>query len=145
MRLEYQQLLKDNPDLAAKLDNLPGRVFSGKKHPSNNTRAVFFCYRLPRPDHSIPSHENEFPWTDEAGETKWYLYKLDDGRIIDEPTEIVDVIRSTPETPRHCEIERETLSEIRLKVEKHIKNTYLKKVQAPIGVSPVLKAWMELN
>ena len=28
---------------------------------------------------------------------------------------------------------------------KHIKNTYLKQVQAPIGVKPVLKCWMELN
>jgi len=30
-------------------------------------------------------------------------------------------------------------------VDKHITNTYLKKVQAPIGVKPVLKAWMELS
>jgi len=34
---------------------------------------------------------------------------------------------------------------VREKIEKHIKNTYLKKVQAPLGVEPVLKAWMELN
>ena len=37
------------------------------------------------------------------------------------------------------------LREIRLAVEKHIKNTYLKKVQAPVGVKPTLKCWMELN
>jgi len=30
-------------------------------------------------------------------------------------------------------------------LEKHIKDTYLKSLQAPIGVKPVLKAWMELN
>lgn len=30
-------------------------------------------------------------------------------------------------------------------VERHIKNSYLKQVQAPIGVKPVLKAWMELS
>ena len=35
--------------------------------------------------------------------------------------------------------------EIRQRIEKHIKNTYLKQVQAPVGVKPVLKAWMELN
>ena len=28
---------------------------------------------------------------------------------------------------------------------KHIKNTYLKQVQAPIGVKPNLKCWMELS
>ena len=37
------------------------------------------------------------------------------------------------------------MSEIRAKVEKQIKNDYLKRVQAPIGVKPVLRAWMELN
>ena len=57
----------------------------------------------------------------------------------------MDLIRSEPDTPRHCAIEQATLSQIRAKIEKHIKNTYLKQVQAPIGVKPVLKAWMELN
>ena len=27
----------------------------------------------------------------------------------------------------------------------HIKNTYLKRVDAPVGVKPSLKCWMELN
>ncbi len=30
-------------------------------------------------------------------------------------------------------------------VDKHIKNTYLKQIQTPIGVKPVLKCWMELS
>ena len=42
-------------------------------------------------------------------------------------------------------IAQTTLSEIRATVEKHIKNTYLKSAQAPVGVKPILKAWMELN
>ena len=36
-------------------------------------------------------------------------------------------------------------SEIRTSIEKHTKNTYLKKVQAPIGAHAILKAWMELG
>ena len=47
--------------------------------------------------------------------------------------------------PRRCVIEQATLSEIRGKIEKHIKNTFLKPMQAPVGVKPILKAWMELN
>jgi hypothetical protein len=35
------------------------------------------------------------------------------------------------------------LHTVRLKVEKHIKNPYLKQVQAPVGVKPTLKCWME--
>jgi len=34
---------------------------------------------------------------------------------------------------------------VRLKLEGHIKNTYLKQMQAPVGVKPSLKCWMELN
>ena len=145
MRLEYQQLLKDNPGLETKLEAFPGRVFTGKEHPSAGARAVFFCYRLPRQDHGVSVADGEFPWTEEAGETKWYLYDLANGSIIDDPTETVGVIRSKPDTPRHCILERETLSEIRNKLEKHIKNTFLRQIQAPVGVKATLKTWMELS
>lgn len=42
-------------------------------------------------------------------------------------------------------LKKPTLREIRLKIEKHIKNTYLKSVQAPVGEKPILKCWMEMN
>ena len=61
------------------------------------------------------------------------------GEIYEEPAEIIDVIRTKPDTPRHCEIEPPTLSLMRKKVENHIKNTFLKRMQAPIGVKPVRK------
>jgi hypothetical protein len=38
-----------------------------------------------------------------------------------------------------------TLAEARAKAEKHLKNGYLRQVQAPVGVVPQLIAWMELN
>jgi superfamily II DNA or RNA helicase len=147
MNLEYQRLLKLYPDLPKTLDALPGRVFSGKQHPSPGTRAVFFCYAMPQPppllhDGSIPEDE---PWTVDGGMTHWYLYDVETGSIRDEPAKIVALVRSTPETPRKHDIPEATLSEIRGKVEKHIKNTYLKQVQAPVGVKPVLKAWMEIS
>jgi hypothetical protein len=57
----------------------------------------------------------------------------------------VEAIRCRPDTPRHCAVPKETLSDVRAKVERHIRNTYLKSVQAPVGVRPALKAWMELS
>lgn len=147
MHLEYQKLLSDNPGLEERLSTLPGRVFSGKQHPSPESRAVFFCYALPAPSAGKQDREAQDTsvWSDEAGFTKWYLYDLATEKILDEPSEIIDLIRSTPDTPRHRAIENQTLSEIRAKIDKHIKNTYLKQVQAPIGVKPVLKAWMEMS
>jgi superfamily II DNA or RNA helicase len=147
MHLEYQQLLKDYPDLLERISALPGRVFSGKQHPSPNSRAIFFCYALPAPaaqDRSDAAQDAQ-KWTEDAGFTKWYLYDLAIEKTIDEPTEIISLIRSTPTTPRHRSLEEKTLSDIRTAMDKHIKNTYLKQVQAPVGVKPVLKAWMELS
>jgi superfamily II DNA or RNA helicase len=147
MHLEFQKLLQDHPDFPARLERLPGRVFSGKEHPSPDARAVFFCYTLPAPAavSQDGSSNDASAWTEEAGSTRWYLYSLNSEQITEEPGEIIELIRSTPDTPRHRAVADETLSEIRIKVEKHIKNSYLRKVQAPVGVKPKLKAWMEIS
>lgn len=146
MQLEYEKLLEADPGLEERLAGLPGRVFSGKRHPVAEARAVFFCFALPAADHGAePGPAGELSWTEEAGWAAWYLYDLATGQVVEEPAKIVALIRCQPDTPRHCVVAKETLSEVRARVERHIKNTYLKSVQAPIGVKPVLKAWMELS
>jgi hypothetical protein len=95
--------------------------------------------------HGQDARATDLPYTEEAGETKWFLYILADQKIVEEPIQIIDAIRCPRETPRNGEIERSTLAEIRASVEKHIKNTRLKAMQAPISVRPILKCWMELN
>ena len=87
--------------------------------------------------------KNEF--TEDAGTTRWYLYDLHRETILEEPGEIVANIRSKPETPRRCTTEEKTLLDIRKRIEKHIKNSYLKRVDAPVGIKPRLRCWMELN
>ena len=139
MHLEYQALLKEDPALEARLKLLPGATFSGRKRPIKGTRGVFFCYALP----ALDREKGEF--TEEAGTARWYLYDLDKDRILEEPGEIIESIRSELNTPRKCTTEESTLKDIRAKVLKHIKDTYLKRVDAPAGVKPTLKCWMELN
>jgi len=139
MHLEYQALVQSDPELEARLKQMPGAIFSGRKRPAKGVRGVFFCYGLP----ALDKEKGEF--TEEAGTTRWYLYDLDRNAILEEPGEIVGSIRSKPETQRKCTTEEKTLVEIRTNVEKHIKNSYLKRVDAPIGVKPTLKCWMELN
>lgn len=139
MHLEYQKLLQSDPELEDRLSHFPGSVFSGKKQVALSGEAVFFCYRLP----ALDIKEGKF--TQESGITRWYLYDLDRESILDKPEEIIERIRSKVNTPRKCIIEQKTLIEIRAKIENHIKNTYLKKVDAPIGVEVELACWMELN
>jgi hypothetical protein len=139
MQLELERLLKELPGLEARLDALPGRVFSGKPHHKTGAQAVFFCYGLPAAD--ATSKE----WTDEAGRTAWYLYDFAGSKILDQPEEIHAFIHCQPQTPRRVEMTPEALRTVRLKIETHIKNTYLKQMQAPLGIKPTLKCWMELN
>ena len=139
IHLEYQALLEADPELEERLARLPGAIFSGRKRPAQGVRGVFFCYALP----ALDKEKNEF--TEEAGTTRWYLYDLDRETILEEPGEIVASVRSTPETSRRCTTEQKTLLDIRKQIEKHIKNSYLKRVDAPVGVKPQLRCWLELN
>lgn len=141
MHLEYQALLQTDLVLEARLKGLPGATFSGRKRVAKGVRGVFFCYALP----ALDKQKNPPEFTEEAGTTRWYLYDLDRDAILEEPGEIVASIRSKPETPRKCTTEEKTLIELRGKIEKHIKNSYLKRVDAPVGVKPALRCWMELN
>ena len=140
MHLEYQALLKRHPELAERLDGLPGSVFSGRRKLSKGARGVFFCYSLPALDADGGS------FTLEAGPTRWYLYDLDEGTIAESPGQVIESIRSKPNTPRRCEMGRTTLKDLRDKVLRHVRDTYLKRVNAPIDApEPKLRCWMELN
>ena len=139
MHLEYQALVQDHPELAERLNALPGSFFSGRKRPAKGTFGVFFCYALP----ALDKETGEF--TEEAGTTRWYLFQMEKNTILEDPGEIIESLRSKPNTPRHCITEEKTLKDIRAGVLKHIKDTYLKRVDAPVGVKPALKCWMEIN
>ncbi len=139
MFLEYQKLLKNHPDLAEQLDNLPLKVFSGKSHPIEGAQAVFLCYSLPGRDAETGE------WTREAGHCRWYLYDCKSEKIEEDPNEMIGLIRSVIRTARKVSMPRKSLRDIREKIDKHIKHTYLKRSQAPVGIKPTLMAWMELS
>jgi superfamily II DNA or RNA helicase len=140
MRLEYQALLKEDENLVARLEALPGSVFSGRKRPSRGMRGVFLCYALPAFDHDLGN------FTLEAGPTSWFLCDAESGEIFDAPGDILESIRSKPDTPRRCVTGADALKDARDKVLKHIKNTYLKRLDVPLDApKPALRCWIELN
>ena len=138
MHLAYRDLMAQYPGLEETLRRMPLRVFSGRKHPSPGCRAVFFCYALPAKNTATDE------WDNEAAFTQWYLYDLETEKILEDAEPINLVIQSTPETRRYTVLDQELLVDIRKKIEKHITNAYLKSVQAPLGIKPVLKVWMEI-
>jgi superfamily II DNA or RNA helicase len=152
MRLELDRLLAGDPTLEDRLRNLPGRVFSGRRHPKPDARAVFFCFRLPERTTSAVEgtvQNSVEEWSTEKGPCRWYLYDLaksGPAAITENPVEIVAFIRSDPGEPRHCTMAAKSLADIRREVETHVKNGHLRQIQAPINApKPVLKCWMELT
>jgi hypothetical protein len=138
MRLTYQALLNVHPGLEERLNRLPLRIFSGREHPVRGAQAVFFCYRLPGPD-------AQGQWSLENGTAQWFLYDVQNGKILEAPEQIHGLIQSTEQTPRRCVMEPETLVDIRRKIEAYIHENYMRSRQAPVGAKATLKAWMELN
>ena len=127
MHLEYQALLKRHPELAERLDALPGSVFSGRRKLAKGARGVFFCYSLP----AFDARDRRV----HAGGRPHPLVPLRRGRqdsIVESPGDIIESIRSKPNTPRRCTTERATLKQVRDKVLRHVRDTYLKRVNAPM-------------
>lgn len=139
MNLEYQSLLISDQLLEEKLKAFPNSIFSGKKQVNKQLKGVFFCYALP----ALDKEKGEF--TEDAGTARWYLYDLNRQLILEEPGEIIQSIKSDSSTPRICSMSEESIIEIKQKVDRHIKNTYMKRIDAPIDVKANLKCWMELN
>lgn len=145
MHLEWQDLIAADPELETVLTALPNGVFSGRQHSQKGAQAVFFCFSRPAYDADASSREGTDVWTADAGDTKWYLYDLEGEKILDDAAKIIEFVQCEPDTSRRVWLDSDLLSEVLKSVEKHIAKTYLRKVQAPVGVKPSLKAWMELN
>ncbi|MDC0080241.1 SWF/SNF helicase family protein, partial [Pseudomonadota bacterium] len=145
LHLDLQNLLKDIPELKDQLNNMPGAIFSGRALPKKGTKGVFFCFRLPGWD------EDNADFLNGAGPCRWYLYDVSKKVILEEIADIIDSVKCKQETPRKISSKPETLKEIRDNIKKHIKNSYLKKIEAPLNdknnneISPKLIAWMEIS
>ncbi len=136
LHLEYQELLLNDPALEARLADLPSGVFSGR---AADREGVFLCFELP----ALDTERGEF--TLAAGVTRWYLVAADGG-ILEDVGAITDTVRSKPDTPRVVKAPRDGLRAAKTEVEKHIKNTYLKALNAPLDAPPPrLVSWMELS
>ena len=169
MRLEKQRIEAENPELWKSLPTLPRRLFSGKnagagfgpilnrrceeiQHLEPNLKpGLFVCYRMPPIIGQAAQNLMELttekydPETHAKGEVKWYFRDADTGKITELPENTWTAVRCSADTERVVEQSVTKLSPARKAIEKHIKNTYLKDTQAPIGAKPTLLAWMEIS
>lgn len=169
MNLERQRLEKELPEFWQSLQNLPKRLFSGKKAgdgfgpilnqkneviahlKANDKKGVFACYRMPTIIGPAPKdltevrHEKADPAKEQTNEVRWYFWDAETEKVMETLEETWTAVRCSKDTKRIIEKGVTELAPARKAIEKHIKNTYLKDVQAPIGSKPVLLAWMEIS
>ena len=169
MRLEKQRIESENPELWQSLENLPRRLFSGKKAgagfgPIVNRRGeeidrlepnlkpgLFACYRMPPIVGKAAENLMELttekydPETHPKGEVKWYFRDAETEKISEVLEETWTAVRCSDDTKRVVKQGVTKLAPARKAIEKHIKNTYLKDIQAPIGAKPKLVDWMEIS
>ncbi|MFC1737755.1 helicase-related protein [Planctomycetota bacterium] len=169
MRLEKQRIESEHPDLWQSLENLPRRLFSGKKAgvgfgPIVNKRGeeieriepnlrpgLFACYRMPpvigkAAENLIEVTKEKYdPEGHPQGEVKWYFLDAETEEISELPEQTWTAVRCSPDTKRVIKKGVTKLAPARKAIEKHIKNTYLKDIQAPIGAKQTLLAWMEIS
>ncbi len=135
MALAYQELLEENPGYADLVGALPKKMFSGKK---STTRAgYFFCYEL-------PTKRSDGSWTDGDGLYRWYYIDPESKKIDEQTSEIWKAIRCDKDTNRLLDITEDSFTEVKKAIENHIKKSYLRAVQAPVGAKPRLVTWMQM-
>lgn len=134
--LEYQKLMQLNPNYQETANVLPRKIFSGKS--SNGNAGVFFCYEL-------PSKRSDGTWTNGDGIYRWFLLNSETSNILENPYEIWQTIRCMPEEPRLLNITAKDFADIRKKMESYLSKSYMRAIQAPVGIKPRLVTWMQLN
>ena len=129
LRLELDKIAKEHPDVYENLKSLPLRLFSGKR---NDSKGLFCCYKFPAIEEGKPE------------ETRWYFRESATEKILEGIENIYGKIQCLPDTPRATVSTPEELSEQRKEIEKYIKNTYLRALQASQDYKPTLLCWMEV-
>lgn len=135
MSLEYQELMKKHPEYEDALSELPRKMYSGKR--SGKSKGFFFCYELPT---KLANGE----WSNGNGLYRWYFLDSDTGTICEKTYDIWRLIQCDENEPRVVTATEEHFAQARKKAEDYIKRSYMRSVQAPLGVKPRLVTWLEL-
>lgn len=133
--LAYQQLLLDNPDYAESAAQLPKKMFSGKL--ASTRKGIFFCYEL-------PTKRADGTWTDGDGLYRWYLMDCENDNITEQTYEIWQAVKCEKSEPRYVGVDEEQFAVLKHRMDAYIKKSYMRAVQAPLGVKPRLVTWMQL-
>ncbi|MDQ0195735.1 helicase-related protein [Paenibacillus wynnii] len=136
LALEYQSLMQEYPDYASRYVQLPKKIFSGKI--SSERKGIFFCYEL-------PNKKVDGSWTSGDGFYKWFIFDTQSNEVNEHVFEVWKTIQSQLKDNRILTVTNGEFTSIRKKIEIYINKSYMRNIQAPIGIKPRLAGWMELG
>lgn len=134
--LAFQELMAVNPNYEEEVKKLPKKMFSGKL--SSEKKGYFFCYEL-------PIKHMDGSWSNGDGMYRWYLLDAESGSVLQQPYEIWNAIKCDCSEPRVFTTTEEEFVQKRKTIEDYIKKSYMRVVQAPVGVKPRLVTWIQLS
>ena len=83
------------------------------------------------------------------GDSRWFFFDTDTEEILDGVgmmSEMHKIIECSMGTERVISLDDETLRKIKKKIDKHIKNTIMRTLQAPVkGAKPRLVCWLSIK
>lgn len=135
MLLEYQRLMAENPEYEKTVSKLPKKMFSGK---FSENKGIFFCYDL-------PIKKADGSWSNGDGRTVWYIMDSETLEVTENTYQIWQKIKCEQSEERAVAMSADKFSEYKKKVESYINRTYMRSIQAPIGIKPKLITWMQLT
>lgn len=133
--LAYQELLQENPGYSDVVDNLPKKMYSGRN--STDRTGFFFCYEL-------PTKRSDGTWADGDGLFRWYFLENASGVVTEQTYEIWQNIKCFRTEPRYFSADESLFAEAKNAMDSYLRKTYMRAIQAPVGVKPHLVTWMQL-
>ena len=137
LQIELEKISRDYPELYARLPKLPRRLFSGKQA-DESTHGIFCAYRFP-PREIIEGQENG------NGELRWYFWDAERDKVIEGVENIHKAIRSAYDVSRYTVQTWDGRKNVRKKIESHIRNSYLRAINANQNYRYKLVCWMEVS
>lgn len=137
LQIELEKIAREYPELYERLPNLPRRVFSGKKA-GKELHGIFCAYRFPSRE-VVDGQENG------NGELRWYFWDAEKDKVIEGVENIHKAIRAAYDTQRYATKTWDERKDARKKIESHIRNTYLRAINADQNYRYKLVCWMEVS
>lgn len=143
LRLKYQKLVANDPELVGRINELPMGAWSGK---AGNPAGVFACRAYPRAVKIVSASGKEsVEWTLEGGRVEWSML-TSDGSPTDQLAVIDGAISADPTTARIEPIQRDVSRHALRNLENNSSKAYAKRVQLPLAAPrPTTICWLDVQ